>query len=144
MSGSDSFRAAMLVGIGLMAGIDEIIFHQLLAWHHFYDRSTTEIGLLTDGLLHAAELIAIVAGFFWLLDLRRRSALVKPMTKAGLFLGSGAFQLFDGVMNHKVLRLHQIRYVNNVIPYDVAWNVVALILLLVGFVLLGRAKRVKV
>lgn len=130
----------MLIGIGLMAGVDEIIFHQILAWHHFYDRSTTEIGLLTDGLLHAAELVAIVAGFFWVLDLRRRQLLSLPTVRAGVVVGLGAFQLFDGLVDHKVLHLHQIRYVDNLLPYDITWNVVALLILIVGIILATMAK----
>ncbi|AHM63393.1 hypothetical protein D770_25750 [Flammeovirgaceae bacterium 311] len=126
-----------------MAGVDEIIFHQVLSWHHFYDRSTTEIGLLSDGLLHAAELIAIVAGFFMLLDLRRNRSLVKARAWAGFFVGSGAFQLFDGLVDHKVLRLHQIRYVDNILPYDIVWNMWGLMLLIIGLVLMRRAKNIE-
>jgi uncharacterized membrane protein len=63
-----------MIGVGVMAAVDEIIFHQILGWHHFYDRSTTEVALLSDGLLHATELIVIVAGFFLFADLRRRQA----------------------------------------------------------------------
>ncbi len=133
-------RAGALIGVGIMAAVDEIIFHQLLAWHHFYDRSTPTIGLLTDGLLHAAELIAIVAGFFLLLDLRRSHSLATLRAWAGFFLGMGGFQLFDGVVDHKVLRLHQIRYVPNVLPYDIAWNLAALGLLLIGLLLTKRAR----
>ena len=138
-----SARAAALIGVGIMAGVDEIIFHQVLSWHHFYDRSTTEIGLLTDGLLHAAELIAIVAGFFMLLDLRRNSSLVKVRAWAGFFVGLGAFQLFDGLVDHKILRVHQIRYVDNLLPYDIGWNMWALMLLVIGLVLMRRAKKIE-
>lgn len=53
-----------MVGVGIMAALDEIVFHQILSWHHFYGRSTPEVGLMADGLLHAGELILIVAGFF--------------------------------------------------------------------------------
>lgn len=42
--------SGILFGLGLAAFIDETIFHQLLHWHHFYDKSTTEIGLISDGL----------------------------------------------------------------------------------------------
>lgn len=132
--------AGILIGIGMMAAVDEIIFHQLLAWHHFYDQSTLEIGLLTDGLLHAAELIAIVAGFFLLADLRRRHSLVPLWAWAGFFLGMGGFQLFDGIIDHKVLRLHQIRYGVNLLPYDLAWNLAAVVLLLIGVWLAFRAR----
>lgn len=65
-----SMAATALIGVALMAAADEIVFHQLLGWHHFYDRSTPAIGLLTDGLLHTAEVLALVVGFVWWADLR--------------------------------------------------------------------------
>jgi uncharacterized membrane protein len=130
-----------LIGAASMAAVDEIVFHQILGWHHFYDRSTTEVGLLSDGLLHTAELLALVAGFFLHSDLRRRRALAPAHAWAGFFLGLGIFQLFDGVVDHKLLRLHQIRYGVDVTPYDWAWNVSAVVLLLVGVVLAVRAAR---
>ncbi len=131
-----------LIGIGVMAAVDEILFHQVLAWHHFYDRSTPEIGLMSDGILHAAELIAIVAGFFLVLDLRRSKTFHQPSAWAGFFVGMGGFQLFDGIVNHKLLRLHQIRYVDNLLPYDLAWNIGAALLLLIGIYLKRRASRI--
>lgn len=134
-------RAGLLVGVGMMAATDEITFHQLLAWHHFYDRSTKEVGLMSDGLLHAAELIAVVAGFFLLFDLIRSHSLIRISAWAGFFLGLGGFQLFDGLVNHKVLRLHQIRYVDNLLPYDLSWNAAGLILLLIGFFLTRRTPK---
>jgi uncharacterized membrane protein len=134
--------AGALLGIGVMAAVDEILFHQVLAWHHFYDRSTPEIGLMSDGLLHAAELIAIVAGFFLVLDLRRRKIFHQPSAWAGFFIGMGGFKLFDGIVNHKLLRLHQIRYVDNLLPYDLAWNIGAAIFLVLGLYLLRRANRI--
>ncbi|HEY8431121.1 MAG TPA: DUF2243 domain-containing protein [Sandaracinaceae bacterium] len=136
-----SLAAFALLGVGLMASIDEIVFHQLLAWHHFYDRSTPAVGLLSDGLLHAAELIALVAAGAWIARLRARRAIARGHAWAGLFLGLGGFQLFDGIVDHKVLRLHQIRYVVPLWPYDYAWNLGAVVLLAVGVVLLVRARR---
>lgn len=136
-----SMIATTLIGFGLMAGIDEIVFHQILAWHHFFDRSTPAIGLLSDGLLHAAELIILVAGFFMFADLRGRHTLARQSAWAGLFIGLGSFQLFDGIIDHKVLRLHQVRYVDNILPYDLAWNGFGSVLLVIGIVLARRARR---
>lgn len=130
-----------LIGIGLMAAVDEIIFHQLLGWHHFYDGATPAIGLLSDGLLHAGEIIALISGFFILLELRHRQALHVTFAWAGGFLGAGAFQLFDGTINHKLLRLHQIRYDVPLLPYDILWNLSAIILIVIGVWLWRRAKR---
>lgn len=130
-----------VIGVAVMAAVDEIVFHQILGWHHFYDRSTTSVGLLSDGLLHTAELLALVAGFFLYADLRRRRALAPAHAWAGFFLGLGVFQLFDGVVDHKLLRLHQIRYGVDITLYDWAWNLGAVVLLLIGSVLTVHAAR---
>jgi len=137
----DSVLAAGLIGAALMAAVDEIVFHQLLHWHHFSDRSTPAIGLVSDGLLHAGEMVALVGGFFWLCDLRRRRALVPAAGWGGFLLGAGAFQLIDGLGIHKLLRLHQIRYGVELLPYDVAWNAAGAALLVVGAVVAGLALR---
>jgi uncharacterized membrane protein len=138
-----SLLAAALVGAALMAAVDEIVFHQILAWHHFYDRATPAIGVLSDGLLHAAEIIALVAGGFGLADLARRGALDRRAAWAGGFLGAGAFQVLDGVVHHKVLRVHQVRYgVPDLLPYDLAWVGAGVALLAVGLVL-ARPRRAR-
>ncbi|MFB8831561.1 DUF2243 domain-containing protein [Azotobacter sp. CWF10] len=138
-----SMLATLLIGMGLMAGVDEIIFHQLLGWHHFYDLATPQIALFSDGLLHSAELIVLVAGFFLLIDLRGRQILDPTAAWAGLFIGLGGFQLFDGIVDHKVLRLHQIRYgIDNLLTYDLIWNASGALLLLIGL-LLSRRLRVR-
>ncbi|WP_166867805.1 DUF2243 domain-containing protein [Salinibacterium sp. ZJ70] len=127
-----SFWAAFLLGIAVIAAIDEIVFHQLLQWHHFYDGETPAIGLLTDGLLHAGELAALVAGFFLVLDAHRRGEWSPPLAGAGFLTGLGFFQLWDGTINHKVLGLHQIRYDVDVLPYDIVWVSAAAVLLVAG------------
>lgn len=133
--------SGLLLGVAFMAGVDEIIFHQVLGWHHFYDRSTPAIGLLSDGLLHAAELMATVAGIFLLADALRARAFAPPFFWAGLFLGLGGFQLFDGLIDHKVLRVHQVRYDVPLLTYDLVWNLFGLALLLIGLALHRQATR---
>ena len=135
--------ATVLIGIGLMAAIDEIVFHQILAWHHFYDGDTADVALLSDGLLHAAELVAIVAGFFMFADLRDRGVSDPTLALSGGFLGAGGFQIFDGFVDHKILRLHQIRYDVDILPYDVAWNAAGIVMIIIGVFLArkGRSER---
>ncbi|NMR32068.1 DUF2243 domain-containing protein [Crystallibacter degradans] len=136
-----SYWSTFLIGLAVMAGVDEIVFHQVLAWHHFYDNATLQIGLLSDGLLHAAELVALVAGFFLLADARRRNSFSPITAWAGFFIGLGAFQLWDGIIDHKVLRLHQVRYDVEILPYDLAWNAFGLALLTAGILLTAVALR---
>jgi uncharacterized membrane protein len=130
-----------LLGLGIAAFVDETVFHQLLHWHHFYDRSTPAAGLVSDGLFHAVGFFATVAALFLFADLRRRRILEPARWWGGLLAGAGAFQLYDGTIQHKLLRLHQIRYHVDLAPYDWTWNVIALVLLVAGVVLLVRSRR---
>ncbi|GFZ77133.1 hypothetical protein GCM10011359_01540 [Nesterenkonia alkaliphila] len=57
--------------------------------------------------------------------------------------GVGAFQLFDGVVSHKVLQIHQIRYGVDLLVYDVVWIGTAVLALLIGLVLLRRTRPVR-
>jgi uncharacterized membrane protein len=131
-----------ILGIGLMGAVDTIIFHQLLQWHNFYSDADDFWRIFSDGLLHAFTAGMLFLGALRLWTHRRRISRVltgRPLW-AGFFLGAGAFQLFDGTVNHKVLRLHQIREeVDNILPYDIAWNAFALGLLVIGWVILRRA-----
>ncbi|MCW2675401.1 MAG: rane protein [Modestobacter sp.] len=135
-----SLLVGAMIGIAVMAAADTIVFHQLLSWHHFYDRSTRDMSLLSDGLLQTTYLALLVAGFFWFADLRRRRTLARRSAWAGFVLGLGAFQLFDGIVDHKLLKVHQIRYDVDVLPYDLAWNGAAVALLVLGAVLAWRSR----
>jgi len=137
-----SLWAAALVGAALVADVDQIVFHQLLTWHHFYDAATPDAGVVSDGILHATVLVVFVVGVLVLLGLARRGAFTPPWAWAGGALGGGAFQLFDGTVNHGLLRLHRVRYVDDPLPYDLAWNGAALVLLAIGLLLLLRARRI--
>lgn len=136
-----SLRCALPLGADVMAAVDEILFHQILQWHHFFDRATPFIGILSDGLLHALELLAIVAGTLLLVRLARQGRLRVRQALAGILLGAGAFQLFDGIVSHKVLRIHQIRYDVPLLWYDLTWNGIAVGLLLLGYVLWRNTSR---
>jgi uncharacterized membrane protein len=131
-----SVWSGVLVGVGIAAFVDETVFHQLLHWHHFYDKSTSDIGLVSDGLFHAFGWFAVVLGLVLMADLRRRAALSGRRFTAGILLGAGAFQLYDGTIQHKLLGLHQIRYHVDIAPYDLTWNVAAVLMLVAGGLLL--------
>lgn len=132
--------SGLLLGVGVAAFVDEAIFHQLLHWHHFYDRSTSSAGLVSDGLFHAFSWFATIAALFLFADVRRRAAWSRRRWAGGIALGAGGFQLYDGIIQHKLMRLHQIRYHVDVVPYDLAWNVIAVILIVVGVALARRSR----
>lgn len=130
-----------LLGVGFAAFVDETVFHQLLHWHHFYDRSTPAVGLVSDGIFHAAGFFAAVAALFLFADLRRRSLFDALRWWGGILAGAGAFQLYDGTVQHKLMRLHQIRYGVSLAPYDWTWNIIAVVLIIAGALLLLRGRR---
>lgn len=138
-----SVMAGALMGIGVAAFLDETVFHQLLHWHHFYDKSTPDVGLVSDGIFHAGGWLAMVVGLFLFADLQRHKATVPKRVWAGGFIGWGGFQVYDGLFQHKVLGLHQIRYNVDLTLYDLAWNVSGAAGLIIGVALLfGEAKSV--
>lgn len=130
-----------LFGLGFAAFIDETVFHQLLHWHHFYDRSTTDIGLVSDGLFHAFSWFATVFSAFMFADLQRKQGFWLARWMGGVLLGGGGFNLYDGIIQHKLMRIHQIRYDVEILPYDLAWNITAAALIIVGVILIVRTRK---
>nr|WP_258071585.1 DUF2243 domain-containing protein [Rathayibacter sp. AY1B1] len=55
--------------------------------------------------------------------------------------GAGLFQLWDGVVDHKLLRVHQVRYDVDLLLYDSAWIASEAVLLAAGLLLLPRRRR---
>ncbi|MFT2817155.1 DUF2243 domain-containing protein [Leifsonia sp. A12D58] len=133
--------SGILFGVGVVAFIDETVFHQILHWHHFYDLSTTEVGLISDGLFHALSWAATIGGLFMLADLRRRGGFWQARWWGGVLLGGGVFQLYDGTVQHKWWGIHQIRYVPDTLPYDLTWNIIAVLLVAAGIVITVRTRR---
>ena len=132
-------RGAVLTGVGLAITLDEVVFHQLLRWHHLVDRRDLALGLVSDGLLHLLGSLALVVGAVvlartWNGDVRR--------AVGGVLIGAGGFNVFDGTVNHKLLGLHQVRAgVTDLLPYDLAWIGGSLAVLALGLVLRRAAPR---
>lgn len=132
----------ILAGIGLAGTLDEVILHQLLHWHHLYDRASDDAGLVSDGLFHLASTALLVTGVAlamaraWQVPGEAGRERMTALIGATL-LGAGGFNLFDGIVNHKILRIHQVRPdASNWLPYDIAFNLIALVLLVAGLWLL--------
>lgn len=133
--------SGFLFGCGIAASmIDLFIFHLALQWHHFYDLSTTRVALTTDGFFHAIGWFITIWGLFLLADIRRRAHVAWWRWAGAVTAGVGFFQLLDGVVSHKLLRIHQIRYGVDLLPYDLTWIGSAILILLVGLLILWRTR----
>jgi len=129
----------VLFGIGVAGTLDEVVLHQLLHWHHFYDRSTAAAGLVSDGLFHLFSTAMLLVGGWALVEARNR--VPRPAARrlaGGVLVGAGGFNLYDGTVQHKVLRLHQVRYGVDQLPYDAVFIAVAAVALGAGLVLWRR------
>jgi uncharacterized membrane protein len=136
------FWPGVLTGIGLAGTLDEVVLHQLLGWHHFYDRSTPTAGLVSDGLFHLFSTAILVIGVIQLVERRRVSPDPPRIALAGILLGAGGFNLYDGTIQHKLLGLHQVRAgAPNNLPYDLAFLGIAAILALAGALLLRQVRQ---
>ncbi len=126
----------IFLGFGLMGAIDEIVFHQLLQWHHFFVHTSGFGQIFSDGLFHivTTSMLAVSAVLLWR-GRRRFAEIVTSRAFVGAtILAMGGFQLFDGTINHKLLRLHPVILgVEDQLPYDVGWIASALVLLLIGW-----------
>ncbi|HET9292045.1 MAG TPA: DUF2243 domain-containing protein [Actinomycetes bacterium] len=136
------FWPGVLTGIGLAGTLDEVVLHQLLGWHHFYDRSTPTAGLVSDGLFHLFSTAVLVIGIIQLVERRRSSPDPPRLALAGILLGAGGFNLYDGTIQHKLLGLHQVRAgAPDNLPYDLAFLSVAAALALAGALLLRQVRQ---
>jgi uncharacterized membrane protein len=132
----------VLVGVGIAGTLDEVILHQLLGWHHFYDRSTPTVGLVSDGLFHLLSTAVLVLGVIQLVERRHTSPDPPRLAIAGILLGAGCFNLYDGTVQHKLLRLHQIRPdAPDHLPYDLTFLAIAAALAVAGALLLRGTRQ---
>jgi uncharacterized membrane protein len=100
---------AVLVGVGVAGSLDEIVLHQLLRWHHSYDRASQAAGLIADGIFHLGSTAALVIGLVLLVQRWPTGPGPLRQAAAGILLGAGGFNLYDGTVQHKLLDLHQVR-----------------------------------
>ena len=133
----------VLAGIGVAGTLDEVVLHQLLGWHHLYDRGSETAGLVSDGLFHllSTGLLVAAAVLLW-----RRRPRLEPGWGRGftgaLLAGAGGFNLYDGTVQHKLLGLHQVRpQAADQLPYDIAFIGTAVVVLVAGLALLRRTER---
>ncbi len=136
------FWPGVLTGMGAAGTLDEVVLHQLLAWHHFYDRSTPTVGLVSDGLFHLLSTALLVIGVIQLVERRHTTPDPPRLALAGILLGAGGFNLYDGTIQHKLLGLHQVRAgAPDNLPYDLAFLTIAATLAVAGVLLLRRTRQ---
>jgi uncharacterized membrane protein len=136
----------IVLGIGIMAFLDETILHQLLQWHTFYWNTDQHGRILSDGLFHALSTLLLLWGALRLW--RGRDVWASPYRNAivaAILIGAGAFNLYDGIVQHAILHFHLVNELvcsspassrdtllgicRNDIPYEIVFDLLALVIL---------------
>ncbi|MBN8717977.1 DUF2243 domain-containing protein [Hydrobacter penzbergensis] len=142
--------AAMVLGIGLGGFVDGIVLHQILQWHEMLSKKipptdyvNKSVNMFWDGVFHAFCLIVLLVGvvLLWKLLWRKDIARSGNLLVGGMLLGWGLFNIIEGIINHHLLKLHNVREVALNIP---AWNwgflVFSVLLIIAGYSLVNTKK----
>lgn len=132
--------AAGVFGFGFSGLVDVLVLHHVLQWHHLVSGiypTDTLSGLRTnifaDGAFSLAMLVitCVGGGLLWQSERRADAPLaIRPVAGAAV-MGLGAFDLYDVVVDHMLLGLHQPLSAGG--RYNPHWAVVSLLLVAAGY-----------
>jgi uncharacterized membrane protein len=120
--------ASLVLGIGMGGFVDGIVFHQLLQWHQMLsakvppDTLTAKgVNMFWDGVFHMLMLIAVGVGIILLWRVAQRREVDKSgrLLAGGLLAGWGIFNIIEGLIDHQLMGLHNVR---EVAASPVWWN----------------------
>jgi len=109
---------AMVLGIGLGGFADGIVLHQILQWHEMLTNklpSTTivskSVNMFWDGVFHLFTFLITLTGIYLFWNLLQHFHINKSrnLLTGGLLCGWGIFNVLEGVINHQILKLHNVR-----------------------------------
>ncbi|ELY92535.1 DUF2243 domain-containing protein [Natrialba taiwanensis] len=134
------------IGFGFGAVIDTVVFHLTFQTHHllsgYYDPYSLD-GLRTnvmfDGLFLVATLgITLVGlGLLWRLVNGTAERFSTRYLLGAIVVGAGVFNVYDGIVDHYVLDLHNV--VHGTEAWNPPWILVSVLLLVLGLGLLRTA-----
>lgn len=143
--------ASIILGIGLGGFVDGIVLHQILQTHEMLSNkipATDYIGksvnMFWDGIFHAFCLMVTLAGIILLWKAARYKVdLSAKVLFGGLLFGWGIFNLVEGIVDHQILKLHNvIEYAADHNPGNYIFLAVSVIMTVIGYWLIKSAKYV--
>lgn len=134
-----------LAGFGIGAMVDTLFFHLIFQTHHllsgFYDPYSYDgfrTNVMVDGLfLVSTGLVALVGiAMLWRTANGADRHLSGVHALGWAIVGAGVFNVFDGVVSHYVLDLHNV--VHGTQAWNPHWIAVSAVLLAVGALVVSR------
>lgn len=145
------FTASVILGIGIGGFIDGIVLHQILQWHEMLSAKlpptnyvNKSVNMFWDGVFHAFTLIVTMVGIVLLWRLLRREGIAKSgyLFSGGLITGWGVFNIVEGIVDHQLLKLHNVREISD---SPEIWNYgflgLSVLMLLIGYWLQRKQAR---
>jgi uncharacterized membrane protein len=143
--------AGILIGIGMGGFVDGIALHQIAQWHHMlsnvvppHTMDGMRVNMTWDGLFHALTWVITLVG---ILQLRSAAYARDPIPSARAFMGQlilgwGIFNLVEGIIDHHILGIHNVREVPHYTVYNLMFLAVGGVLfILLGWLLMSAGSR---
>jgi uncharacterized membrane protein len=137
--------AGLVLGIGLGGFIDGIVLHQILQWHEMLSNkintttvSGKSINMFWDGLFHALCLIGVCTGvtLLWKALLQTTACHSTKLIWAGLLIGWGIFNVMEGMMDHYLFKIHNVReLIGKQNLYNLLFIIYSVALIITGWLL---------
>ncbi|MBW4639679.1 MAG: DUF2243 domain-containing protein [Gloeocapsa sp. UFS-A4-WI-NPMV-4B04] len=142
--------AGIFLGLGLGGFVDGIVLHQILQWHHMLSSvsptttvSDMELNMVWDGLFDASTWIMTVIGIglLWRAGQRDDVPWSSNTFLGSILLGAGAFNFFEGLIDHQILGIHHVKPGPNELAWDLGFLASGVILAAIGWILLRAGKQ---
>jgi uncharacterized membrane protein len=140
--------AALVLGIGAGGFVDGIVLHQILQWHEMLSAKippdtlvNKSVNMFWDGIFHFFCLLVTLTGIImlWLAGRRRDADRSGSLLAGGLLGGWGIFNVVEGILDHQVLKLHNVREItDNVAAWNFGFLGFSVILLGAGWALMRK------
>ena len=140
---------SLLIGIGLGAFFDGIVFHQILQWHHLLssvippvDVAAMKTNMLWDGLFHAVAWLVTLVGVVMLFRAARRDDVVwSGRIFAGtLLFGWGLFNFVEGIIDHLIAGIHHVHPGAHQLAWDIGFVAIGGAVLMFAGYMIGRTE----
>ena len=142
---------AIILGIGLGGFADGIFLHQILQWHEMLSNKIApdtvlnkSVNMFWDGIFHLFTLMTTTLGIYLLWKTQSNIKIVKSgyILLGGIIFGWGIFNLIEGIINHQILHLHNVREITtNKDLWNYGFLLFGTILVIIGILLLKEGRK---
>jgi uncharacterized membrane protein len=143
--------AGILIGVGMGGFVDGIVLHQIAQWHNMlsnivppHTMDDMRVNMTWDGLFHALTWVITLVGIILLRSAAYARAPIPSLQAftGQLILGWGVFNLVEGLIDHQVLGIHNVREVPNYTVYNLTFLAIGGVLfILIGWMLMRAGSR---